>query len=117
MKLAVVAFASLLAGCVGPKVAHPAAAAPADAGAAVAEPTLVPTGLEADFLPINSVRGEIVGHDAAADLCVRVIWDFSNHGKDPYAQHCNDFFEGFPYVALTRGQPEHSPMPVMPPSV
>jgi hypothetical protein len=67
------------------------------------EPTLTPTGLAFDFLAINSVRGEIVGHDEATDLCVRAIWDFS---ANPVAtgQRCGDFVEGHPYVAISSGR-------------
>jgi hypothetical protein len=91
MKLTFAAL--LLVGCAGPSQL--------DHGPE--EPTLEPTGLAFDFLPINSVRGQVTGYDAAADMCVRVIWDFSNHGKYRVGKHCDDFFPGFPYVSIAPG--------------
>ena len=90
----------LLAGACGSSRGAPVSSADA---ASDAGPTLAPTELAFDFLPINSIRGEVVGHDAAADVCVRVIWDFSNHNKLPVRKHCDDFFEGFPYVSISPG--------------
>jgi hypothetical protein len=66
------------------------------------ERVLVPTALKFDGLPMNSVRFEVVGYDAAADLCVHAIWDFSNN-KMPMKKHCDDFFERFPYVFIGNG--------------
>ena len=65
-------------------------------------PTLAPGELSFSLLPINSLRGQVAGYDAAADRCVRVTWDFSNHGKS-LAKHCDDFFAVFPYVSLSPG--------------
>src|SRR5690242_19693283 len=52
---------------------------------------LRPTVLGFDGLVINSVRFEVVAYDAAADLCVHAIWDFSNNDL-PLKKHCDDFF-------------------------
>ena len=103
MKLAT--WTLVLVGCAGPaQLDHsPGDAIPAGDGAVAEGPTLVPTGLAFDFLPINSVRGQVTGYDAAADMCVRVIWDFSNNGKAEVGEHCDDFFPSFPYVQISRG--------------
>jgi hypothetical protein len=90
MKLAIAAL--VLVGCAG--------SSQLDHGPE--EPTLEPAGLTFGFLPIDSVRGEAVGYDADADRCVRVVWDFSNHGM-PLGKHCDDFFPGFPYVSISPG--------------
>ena len=63
---------------------------------------LAPTPVAFALLPINSVRGEVKGYDAANDLCVRAIWDYSNHGE-AFGKHCNDFAAGFPYVHVAPG--------------
>ena len=62
----------------------------------------MPTVVEFGSLPINSVRYEVVGYDAAADICVHAIWDFSNNHM-PEKKHCDDFFERFPYVSIANG--------------
>jgi hypothetical protein len=63
---------------------------------------LMPTVVAFGGLPINSIRYEVVGYDAAADICVHAIWDFSNNGMS-MKKHCDDFFEGFPYVFIENG--------------
>jgi hypothetical protein len=66
------------------------------------ERVLVPTVLRFGGLAINSVRCEVVGYDAAADICVHAIWDFSNTHM-PMKKHCDDFFKWFPYVSIRSG--------------
>ena len=63
---------------------------------------LTPAVVAFGELPINSVRYEVVGYDAAADMCVHAIWDFSNNNM-AMKQHCDDFFDGFPYVFIDNG--------------
>ena len=100
MKLALAAL--VLVGCTNdPGVELPPEGPPADAAPDAAQ-GLVPTGLTFSFLPIDTLRGEVSGHDVAADVCVRVIWDFSNNGRD-LGRHCDEFFATFPYVVLAPG--------------
>ena len=50
-------------------------------------------------LPIGSLRMAVSGHDPDARVCASIIWDYSNHGEYLGA-HCDDFYQGFPYVVL-----------------
>ena len=63
---------------------------------------LEPQNLEFAFLPINSLRGQVAGYDAAANQCVTIVWDYSNNGQ-PMRKHCDDFFPSFPYVFVGAG--------------
>ena len=60
---------------------------------------LDPSSLTFFSVPINSIRYAVAGHDPQKHICATLIWDFSNNGE-PYVAHCNDFYQGFPYVIV-----------------
>src|SRR5262245_45580071 len=70
-----------------------------DAGGGDDGRVIMPAVVAFGGLPINSVRYEVVGYDAAADICVHAIWDFSNNHMSR-KKHCDDFFARFPYVFI-----------------
>jgi hypothetical protein len=84
-----------------PRGAEVSTEAAADAGCDD-ERVLKLTVVGFDSLVMNSVRYEVAGYDAAADICVHAIWDFSNNDM-PMKKHCDDFFERFPYVFIANG--------------
>jgi hypothetical protein len=51
--------------------------------------------------PIDSSRYAVAGYDAAAGVCVSIVWDYSNNGLE-LARHCDDFgqYVSFPYVLV-----------------
>jgi hypothetical protein len=66
--------------------------------------SLDPTTLTFFNLPINSIRYAVAGYVPDAEMCVTLVWDFSNTGMDLRA-HCNDFKNGFPYAILYKDKP------------
>ncbi len=85
-----------------PAVPSPDASSPIvrpDAAMAGAGITLAPGTLTFFSLPINSDRHAVGGLYREAGLCVTLVWDYSNNGKDR-TRHCDDFFPGFPYVVV-----------------
>jgi len=65
---------------------------------------LEPSALGLFAPPIDSSRYAVAGYDAAAGVCVSIIWDYSNNGLE-LARHCDDFgqYVGFPYVLVEVG--------------
>lgn len=51
------------------------------------------------WLPINSERLGASGRVADADVCIGLVWDFSNLGM-ARAPHCDDFVDQFPYAIV-----------------
>ena len=60
---------------------------------------LDPDSLTFFYLPIDSIRFAVSGHDPEAQVCVTLVWDFSNTGREPGA-FCDDFGPGFPYAIV-----------------
>lgn len=62
---------------------------------------LGPTSLGLFAPPIDSSRYAVAGYDAAAGVCVSIIWDYSNNGLE-LGRHCDDFgqYVSFPYVLV-----------------
>jgi hypothetical protein len=65
---------------------------------------LEPSALGLFAPPIDSNRYAVAGYDAAAGVCVSIIWDYSNNGLEP-SRHCDDFeqYVNFPYVLVEAG--------------
>ena len=59
--------------------------------------------VSAFWLPINSERLGASGKVAGTDVCVGLVWDYSNLGMTR-GPHCDDFVDGFPY-AVVRAAP------------
>src|SRR5688500_4657302 len=51
------------------------------------------------WLPINSERLGASGYAATQDVCIGLVWAFSNLGM-ARTQHCDDFVERFPYAVV-----------------
>lgn len=64
-----------------------------------AELVLDPDTLTFFDLPIGSIRFAVSGHDPEARVCVTLVWDFSNTGREP-GPFCDDFGPGFPYAIV-----------------
>jgi hypothetical protein len=64
-----------------------------------ADLVLDPNSLTFFDLPIGSIRFAVSGHDPEARVCVTLVWDFSNTGREPGA-FCDDFGPGFPYAIV-----------------
>lgn len=63
------------------------------------ELVLDPNSLMFFDLPIGSIRFAVSGHDPVARVCVTLVWDFSNTGREP-GPFCDDFGPGFPYAIV-----------------
>jgi hypothetical protein len=81
-----------------------AGAAGASNGGDTVVVNLDPTALALFAPPIDSSRYAVAGYDAAAGVCVSIIWDYSNNGL-PLERHCDDFdrYVSFPYVLVQAG--------------